>query len=641
MISSRRMVASSTTDTFAVKSGAAQSPGPRPAARRPTDVVPSGATPPPDTEGAVPGATPPTGAEGDVQVVIRRRPQPVASVLLPPDLHPLLRRIYLARGVRDDLGCRLPLAALQPAATLRDIERAAALLAERVTTGASILVVGDYDADGATGSALAVRGLRAMGAARVSYLVPSRFAEGYGLSPAVVEAARDWGPDLILTVDNGIAAVEGVARAQALGIPVIVTDHHLAGDSLPAAAAIVNPNQPADPFPSKHLAGVGVVFYLLAALRLRLRELGWFGSHRAEPRLADFLDLVALGTVADLVTLDQNNRILVERGLKRIRSGLGNPGIHALLTVAGSDPHRAVARDLGFHAGPRLNAAGRLEDMSLGVECLLTDDPEQALALARHLDLLNRRRREIENEMKQEADAALAVLHLEPGGLPPALCLYEPGWHQGVVGILAARVRERWHRPAIAFAPAEEGLLRGSARSIEGLHMRDLIDAVDKRHPGLIQRFGGHAMAAGLSLAETALPPFRAAFYQAVRDEIGEAPPVREILSDGELPPQAFDLATARVLRHAGPWGKGFPEPVFDGVFRVLGRKRLGAGEHLALRLRAEQGGGLPIEGIAFRHGDQYGAPGDRVRLAYRLDVNEFRGEFKPQLILEHLEWLE
>ena len=584
--------------------------------------------------------SPPAPDISDVQVVIRRRPMPAASVLMPPDLPPLLRRLYLARGVRDEQGCRLPLTALHPAAALHDINRAAARLAELVTGGGSILVVGDYDADGATGSALAVLGLRALGAARVSYLVPSRFAYGYGLSPAVVEAARDWKPDLILTVDNGIAAVEGVARARELGIEVIVTDHHLVGEVLPDAVAIVNPNQPGDPFPSKHLAGVGVVFYLLAALRARLRDLSWFGTDRPLPNLADFLDLVALGTVADVVTLDQNNRILVERGLKRIRAGTGNPGIRALLAVAGCDPNRAVARDLGFFAGPRLNAAGRLEDMSLGVECLLTDDPDQALRMARELDELNRRRREIEGDMKLEADTALATLYLEPGGLPPALCLFEPGWHQGVIGILAARVRERWHRPAIAFAPGEDGLLRGSARSVEGLHMRDLIDAVDKRHPGLIARFGGHAMAAGLTLAETAFEPFRSAFCQMVRDEIGDAPPVREILSDGELPPQAFNLNTAQTLRHAGPWGKGFPEPVFDGVFRVLDRKRLGNGEHLRLRLHAENGGGLPIEGIGFRLGDRYDGPGDRVRLAYRLDVNEFRGEFKPQLILEHLEWL-
>lgn len=585
----------------------------------------------------------PSSAPGTeaVQVVIRRRPLPAASVLMPANLSPLLRRIYLARGVRDERGCQLPLAALHPAAALLDIGRAAERLAEWVTLGGSILVVGDYDADGATGSALAVRGLRAMGAARVSYLVPSRFAYGYGLSPAVVEAARDWQPDLILTVDNGIAAVEGVARANELGIQVIVTDHHLAGEELPAAAAIVNPNQPGDPFPSKHLAGVGVVFYLLAALRARLRDQGWFGAGREPPKLADLLDLVALGTVADVVTLDQNNRILVERGLRRIRSGSGNPGVRALLAVAGCDPNRAVARDLGFMAAPRLNAAGRLEDMSLGVECLLTDDPDQATAVARELDGLNRRRREIENGMKLEADAALVALNLESGGLPPALCLFDPGWHQGVIGILAARIRERWHRPAIAFAPGEDGLLRGSARSIEGLHMRDLIDAVDKRHPGLIRRFGGHAMAAGLTLGDAAFAPFREAFCQAVRGEIGDTPTVRELLSDGELPPQSLNLATAQSLRHAGPWGKGFPEPLFDGVFHVLGRKRVGDGEHLRLRLRAAGGPGLAIDGIGFRLGDRMEGPGDRVRLAYRLDVNEFRGDFTPQLILEHLEWID
>jgi single-stranded-DNA-specific exonuclease len=590
---------------------------------------------------AAPGSSAPVEASpAAVRVVIRRRPMPAASVLMPHNLSPLLRRIYLARGVRDESGCQLPLGALHPSGTLLDIGRAAERLAAWVTGGGSILVVGDYDADGATGSALAVRGLRAMGAERVSYLVPSRFAYGYGLSPAVVDAALEWRPDLILTVDNGIAAVAGVARANELGIQVIVTDHHLAGEVLPEAAAIVNPNQPGDPFPSKHLAGVGVVFYLLAALRARLRDLGWFGPDRAAPRLADLLDLVALGTVADVVTLDQNNRILVERGLRRIRAGNGNPGVRALLTVAGCDPNRAVARDLGFLAAPRLNAAGRLEDMALGVECLLTDDPAQAAAMARELDDLNKRRREIENGMKLEADAALAALNLESGGLPPALCLFDPGWHQGVVGILASRIRERWQRPAIAFAPGEDGRLRGSARSVEGLHMRDLIDAVDKRQPGLIRRFGGHAMAAGLTLEEAAFPPFREAFCQAVRAEIGDTPPVREILSDGELPPQALDLATAQTLRHAGPWGKGFPEPLFDGVFQVLSRKQVGDGEHLRLRLRAEGGVGLAIDGIGFRLGDQMDGPGDRVRLAYRLDVNEFRGEFKPQLILEHLEWI-
>jgi len=556
---------------------------------------------------------------------------------MPGNLHPLLRRIYLSRGVRDEHGCRLRLTGLLPADALLDILPASELVADLVQQGGSILIVGDYDADGATGSAVAVRALRAMGAKRVSYLVPSRFKYGYGLSPAVVDAARSWNPDLILTVDNGIAAVAGVARANALGIRVIVTDHHLAGDALPVAEAIVNPNRPDDPFPSKHLAGVGVVFYLLAAVRARLRERGWFGEVRVMPNLAELLDLVALGTVADVVSLDQNNRILIDQGLRRIRSGQGSPGVRALLTVAGRDPDRAIARDLGFAAGPRLNAAGRLDDMSLGVECLLADDPDRALEIALKLDELNSRRREIEDDMKIQAEAALAALVLEPGGLPPALCLYEPDWHQGVIGILASRVRERWHRPVIAFAPADDGLLRGSARSIEGLHMRDLIDAVDKRNPGLIERFGGHAMAAGLTLSEAAFAPFSAAFSAAVRRETGDIPPVREILSDGELPPQSLDLITARTLRHAGPWGKGFPEPLFDGEFQVLQRKLVGD-EHLRLRLRSSDGG-LPIDAIGFRLGELIDGPGDRVHLAYRLDVNEFRGSFSPQLIVEHLQW--
>jgi single-stranded-DNA-specific exonuclease len=573
-----------------------------------------------------------------IPVTVRRRPAPAASVYMPANLHPLLRRVYLSRGVTDQLGCRLPLSALHAPDSLLDISRAADIVARLVAEGGSMLVVGDYDADGATGSALAVRGLRAMGANRVSYLVPSRFDYGYGLSPEVVDAARTLEPDLILTVDNGIAAVSGVARANELGIRVVVTDHHLPGEVLPSAAAIVNPNRPGDPFPSKHLAGVGVVFYLLAAVRARLRQRGWLGGERSVPNLAGLLDLVALGTVADVVTLDQNNRILVHHGLRRIRSGRGCPGVRALLEVAGQDPNRAIARDLGFAAGPRLNAAGRLEDMSLGVECLLTDDPERAAEMARELDGLNRRRREIESEMKSRADEVLAALRLEPAGLPPALCLFEPDWHQGVIGILASRIRERWHRPVIAFAPADDGLLRGSARSIEGLHIRDLIDAVDKRRPGLIERFGGHAMAAGLSLSKDALEAFGSAFTDAVRREIGDNPPVRELLSDGGLPPQSLDLLTAQTLRHGGPWGKGFPEPLFDGQFQVLGRKLVGE-EHLRLRVRAA-GGVLPIDAIGFRLGEQIDGPGDRVHLAYRLDVNEFRGSFAPQLIVEHLEWL-
>lgn len=557
---------------------------------------------------------------------------------MPDDLHPLLSRLYRARGVCSTSGCSLPLAELLPFAPLMDIQLAADLLAYCIRAGGSVLVVGDYDADGATGSALAVRGLRAMGADNVSYLVPSRFAFGYGLSPAVVDAAVPLRPDLIVTVDNGISSLAGVRRANELGIPVIVTDHHLAGDELPDAAAIVNPNRPGDGFPSKCIAGVGVVFYLLAALRARLRELDWFGRGRPAPNLAEFLDLVALGTVADVVTLDQNNRILVEQGLRRIRAGRCSPGVSALLKVAGRNPGETTARDLGFAAGPRLNAAGRLTEMSLGVECLLADDPDRALAMARELDALNRRRRKIEGEMKDEAEAALEDLAFESQGLPPALCLFEEGWHQGVIGIVAARIRERYHRPVIAFAQADDGILRGSARSIEGLHIRDLIDAVDKRRPGLIERFGGHAMAAGLSLRAEALDAFRDALVAEARRELGDAPPVRELVSDGELPPQALDLGTAELLHKAGPWGKGFPEPLFDGRFQVLDQRIVGE-QHLKLRLCPADGDW--IDAIGFRLGKLADAARGSADVVYRLEVNSFRGVRSPQLIVEHLEWTE
>jgi single-stranded-DNA-specific exonuclease len=571
-----------------------------------------------------------------VPVTIKRRQAESATAPLSGDLHPLLSRLYRARGVRSESGCSLPLIALHSFEVLQDIQLAADLLAGCIRSGGSILVVGDYDADGATGSALAVRGLRAMGATRVSYMVPSRFAFGYGLSPAVVEAAAPLGADLIVTVDNGISSLAGVRRANELGIPVIVTDHHLPGDELPTAAAIVNPNRPGDEFPGKSTAGVGVVFYLLAALRARLRELGWLGARRPVPNLAGLLDLVALGTVADVVTLDKNNRILVEHGLRRIRAGRCCPGVVALLEVAGRDPGSATSRDLAFAAGPRLNAAGRLTEMSLGVECLLADDPGSAMSMARELDTLNRRRREIEGEMRDQAEAALEDLILELPVIPPALCLFEDDWHQGVIGILAARVRERYQRPVIAFAAAEDGMLRGSARSVEGLHIRDLIDAVDKRRPGLIERFGGHAMAAGLSLHNEALDTFRETLVEEARRELGDAPPVRELISDGELPAEAMNLETADLLRSTGPWGKGFPEPLFDGRFEVLDRRIVGE-RHLKMRLRPPDGD--PIEAIGFHQGDLAASAREHAYLAYRLDVNEYRGVRSPQLIVEHLEW--
>lgn len=550
----------------------------------------------------------------------------------------LLATLYRQRGLADQDAAAPGLGALYPASALLGIDQAVELLANHLRDGSHLLIVADYDADGATGGALAVRGLRALGASRVSWLVPSRFDFGYGLSPAVVEAAAVQRPDLLITVDNGISSLRGVARARELGIPVLVTDHHLPGERLPDAAAIVNPNQPGCAFPSKHLAGVGVIFYLLVALRARLRTLGWLGPQRPEPNLAELLDLVALGTVADVVSLDLNNRILVEQGLRRIRAGRCRPGIRALLEVAGRDPARATTTDLAYFAAPRLNAAGRISEMSLGVDCLLADDPSTAAMLARTLDGLNRERREIEAGMRDQAESALAGLLLDGVSLPPGLCLFGEDWHQGVSGIVAARIRERYHRPVIAFAPAGEDLLKGSARSIEGVHVRDLLALVDQREPGLIERFGGHAMAAGLSLRHQSLARFDDAFAAAVREVLGDQPPQPEIRSDGELPAHLMSLATAETLRIAGPWGKDFSEPCFDGTFAVREARIVGE-RHLKLRVTPPGvNGGGTIEAIAFNQGERLGEAAGQVRLAYRLDVNEYRGIRSAQLVVEHLE---
>lgn len=546
----------------------------------------------------------------------------------------LLAQLYAARGEPDAARVAPGLAELAPAMALRDMERAVELLAEHLQAGSRLLVVGDYDADGATASAVALRGLRALGAAQVSSLIPSRFVDGYGLSPPVVEVAARSRPDLLITVDNGIASHAGVARARELGIPVLVTDHHLPGERLPEAAAIVNPNQPGCTFPSKHLAGVGVMFYLLVALRAHLRGRDWFSPQRPEPNLAELLDLVALGTVADVVTLDRNNRILVEQGLRRIRAGQCSPGVRALLEVAGRDPARATSIDLAFFAAPRLNAAGRLEDMSRGVECLTSEDGAHARDLATQLHALNRQRRAIEDEIKAEAEAWLNTRELDGERLPPALCLFGEDWHQGVSGIVAARLRERYHRPAIVFAPGDDGALRGSARSIEGLHMRDALAAVDHAHPGLIARFGGHAMAAGLTLEPDAFDAFRAAFETEVEARLGRLPPRPEIVSDGELPAPLLTLETAEVLRLAGPWGKDFPEPRFDGVFAVDEARVVGE-THLKLRLR-ESSGAL-IEGIGFGLAEQLPEAQGWVHLVYRLDVNDYRGVRSAQLIIDYL----
>ncbi len=568
-------------------------------------------------------------------VTIVRRTVPTLPEL---QVSPLLARIYGARRITDPVELDQRLQRLPPPQQLKGMEAAVELLAAAVRGGQRILIVADFDADGATSCALAVRALTAMGARDVRFVVPDRFKYGYGLTPEIVAVAAEQQPDLLVTVDNGISSVDGVAAARARGIPVLVTDHHLPAARLPDAAAIVNPNQPEDRFPSKNLAGVGVIFYVLSALRAQLRDTGWF--HRqglAEPAMAQFLDLVAFGTVADVVALDQINRVLVAQGLKRIRAGRCTAGISALCTVTRRQQNTLNTGDIGFALGPRLNAAGRLEDMSLGIRCLLSDDPAAAETMALQLDRLNMERRGIEAEMLTGALAALDA-RLSQGNLPFGLCLFDRSWHQGVIGILASRVRERTHRPVIAFAPDGADNIKGSARSVSGLHIRDALDAVASRHPGLISKFGGHAMAAGLSLAQSRLADFQAAFDAEVQRQLN-ADDLRGVLySDGELAPAELSLAVAEELRQAGPWGQGFPEPLFDGRFEIVSGRVLNE-RHLKLVL-TPPGSSHIVDAIAFNKAPDFGqpTPGQLVHAAYRLDVNEWRGQRSAQLIVEHLE---
>jgi single-stranded-DNA-specific exonuclease len=558
-----------------------------------------------------------------------------ADAVLPPDLHPVLTRLYAARHVRSAAELDQSLERLLPPDGLKGMDVATELLADALYRQRRILIVADFDADGATSCAVAVRALRALGAQSLHYVVPNRFEYGYGLTPEIVAVAAEWQPELLITVDNGISSIEGVAAAQRAGMRVLITDHHLPGATLPPADAIVNQNQPGDDFSSKSLAGVGVIFYVMLALRAKLRARGWFVQQGlAEPNLARLLDLVALGTVADVVPLDHNNRILVAQGLKRINQGQGCAGLQALLSVAGRRPGRLGAADLGFAVAPRLNAAGRLTDMSLGIECLLTDDPARAQMIAGQLDALNRERRAIESGMQAQALAAIGDLHLD-GVLPHALCLFDESWHQGVIGILAARIRERVHRPVIAFAPANDVELKGSARSVPGLHVRDALDAVAARHPGLVTKFGGHAMAAGLSLPRAHLDAFRAAFAAEAAQHLSDNELAGQVITDGELAAHELTVELAELVRHAGPWGQGFPEPLFEGVFDVAERRVVGE-RHLKLRLRMA---GRPVEAIAFGQAPA-GEPPDwnRVRVAYRLDVNEFQGRHELQLVIEYLE---
>ncbi|GAB4510792.1 MAG: single-stranded-DNA-specific exonuclease RecJ [Sulfuricaulis sp.] len=554
------------------------------------------------------------------------------------DLHPVLQRIYLARQVASREELEKSLDRLVSPVQLKGIDEASVLLAETLRQQKRILIVADFDADGATSCALALRALRSLGAADVRYLVPNRFEFGYGLTPEIVALAAQQKPDLIITVDNGISSIEGVKAARKHGIDVLVTDHHLPGASLPMATVIVNPNQPGDAFPSKNLAGVGVIFYVMLALRSRLRAGGWFTERNiVEPNLARLLDLVALGTVADVVPLDANNRILVAQGLRRINQSQACAGIEALLRIAGRQPQRVTAMDLGYIVGPRLNAAGRLTDMSLGIECLLTDDAAAAHAMAEKLDALNRERRSIEATMQQQAVAEVESLRLDMAALPRGLCLFHESWHQGVIGIVASRIKERAHRPVIAFAPVSDTEMKGSARSVPGLHIRDALDAIAARHPHLLSKFGGHAMAAGLTLERQHFDAFRDAFDEEVSRHLSADDLQGKVISDGELTLDDMSLPLAELLRAAGPWGQGFPEPLFDGWFEIVSQRVVGE-KHLKLGLRLP-GSTKTMDAIAF-NSVRDGKPlaWARIHAAFKLDVNEYQGYRSLQLILEHLE---
>lgn len=574
---------------------------------------------------------------------IVRRVIPVSLIAaLAPDISPLLQRIYTARGVQSSTELERDLTQLLPYQDLLGIEQAVDCLSQAVIQQQHLLIIGDFDADGATSTAVAVSALRTLGAQHVNFLVPNRFEYGYGLTPEIVAVAAQSKPDVIITVDNGISSHAGVLAAKSHGIKVVVTDHHLPGSELPVADAIVNPCQIGDKFTSKCLAGVGVIYYVMLALRTRLRELNWFTQQNiSEPNMAQFLDLVALGTVADLVPLDKNNRILVHQGVQRIRAGKARPGIYALLAVAGRAHERLVAADLGFVVGPRLNAAGRLTDMSLGINCLLSNDPNTARKIAVELNALNEERRSIEQEMQQQAFKELKKLpQLDDAKeqLPMGLCLFDENWHQGVIGLLASRVKDYVHRPVIVFAPANTQELKGSARSIPGLHIRDVMAAMAARHPGLLDKFGGHAMAAGLTLKRELYPLFCQAFDEEVRRNLDPKDLRGEISSDGELAPTDFCLEVAEQLRAAGPWGQAFPEPIFDGRFRLIQQWLVG-NKHLKLSLGLE-GTNQILEAIAFNV-DLDHWPNHRmefVQIVYRLDINHYLGQKKVQLIIEQLE---
>jgi single-stranded-DNA-specific exonuclease len=600
-----------------------------------------------------------TSASATQNSSIARRDTVISEEIQNSELHPVLKKVYANRGVTELKQVSYSLSGLIDYTLLKDIDLAADIVSDVIMQQKRILVVGDFDADGATSCAVMLRSLKAFGLENVDYLVPNRFDFGYGLSPQIVDVAVDLNSqhkiDLIITVDNGISSIDGVKRAAEHGIPVVVTDHHLAGDELPEAAAIVNPNQPGCSFPEKSIAGVGVAFYLMLAVRAALREKHWFddddnnrndsgnnrsSSCRTEPNMANFLDLVALGTVADVVPLDANNRTLVEIGLQRIRRNRGCAGINALLIIAGKSIERCSSQDFGFIIGPRLNAAGRLDDMSIGIECLLTDDYSQALQYATVLNQMNLQRRQIEGEMLEQAlgllDQQVALLD-ENEAIPDALALYDEQWHQGVVGLLASRIKEKFHRPVIAFADAGNGEVKGSGRSIPGLHMRDVLDAISKQHVGLIDKFGGHAMAAGLTMQQKNFEVFQTAFGEQVSLVLRPEDLSSTKETDGAIDDQYLTIDVCEQLKYASPWGQLFPEPVFDDVFKVLDWRIVGE-KHLKMELVKESTGEC-YDAIAFNKTDaDLPAGDDDIHIVYRLDVNEFRGNRKLQLIVQHIE---
>ncbi|MGC1182847.1 single-stranded-DNA-specific exonuclease RecJ [Legionella sp.] len=578
-------------------------------------------------------------------MLIKCRPQPTHTLNL-PNTPEILKRIFAARGITEASQLDKQLQTLLPFNLLKGIDSACFRLEMALRQQQRILIIGDFDADGATSTAVAITALRAMGAKFIEYLVPNRFEFGYGLTPQIVEVANKWQPHLIITVDNGIASFDGVDKANQLGIDVLITDHHLPAENIPNAIAIVNPNQKGCDFPSKSIAGVGVIFYVMLALRRHLSQAGWFSERQIpEPNMASFLDLVALGTVADVVELDQNNRIMVHQGMARIRQGHCREGIKALIEVAGRDCARLTASDLGFAIAPRLNAAGRLDDMALGIECLISSDLQQARNYCQQLDELNQERKQIEMEMKEQAMLALDKLSMsneyKGNQLPIALCLFDKTWHQGVIGILAGRMKERYHRPVIAFAEVSESELKGSARSVPDLNIRDVLAAIDKDHPGLITKFGGHAMAAGLSIHSQSLTIFREALVAEVNKHLDLSQCEGELFTDGPLHPVELSMETAQLIQQAGPWGQQFSEPIFDNVFEILDQRLVGT-NHLKMTLLPKQGG-QQLDAIAFNV-DLQSWPDHRARyvhVAYKLDINFFQGRTRLQLLIQAMNRVE